>query len=125
MKHQIFLTDKRPLVILYWKHRINYVESNRWGEERETINYVVHPYTFDSSLQETNFPSVIFIFQFEEEEDEGEDDEVCLWYTLYSGLFGRNAGQLGEGGKWRIQTMCVTPPILLELSTNENDFCLL
>lgn len=49
------------------------------GEERERINYVVHPYTFDSSLQETNFPSVIFIFQFEEEEDEGEEDEVCLW----------------------------------------------
>ena len=95
------------------------------GEERERINYMVHPYTFDSSLQETNYPSVIFIFQFEEEEDEGEDDEVCLWYTLYSRLFGRNAGQLGEGGKWRIQTMCVTPPILPLLSTNENDLCLL
>ena len=56
------------------------VNSHEWPKsERERINYVVHPYTFDSSLQETNFPSVIFIFQFEEEEDEGEEDEVCLW----------------------------------------------
>lgn len=61
------------------------LKAVEWGgggggwKERERINYVVHPYTFDSSLQETNFPSVIFIFQFEEEEDEGEEDEVCLW----------------------------------------------